>query len=74
MSSNGRPADRNVSVLMENTLKEMRDSAPSSSSSPSPVTEKESKSTPGGGVEDVYGEDSATEDHYITPWTVSVAR
>ncbi|KDP34170.1 hypothetical protein JCGZ_07741 [Jatropha curcas] len=27
----------------------------------------------GGGVEDVYGEDSATEDQLITPWTVSVA-
>ncbi|KAJ9183508.1 hypothetical protein P3X46_007352 [Hevea brasiliensis] len=29
--------------------------------------------TVGGGVEDVYGEDSATEDQLITPWTVSVA-
>ncbi len=28
----------------------------------------------GGGVEDVYGEDSATEDQLVTPWTVSVAR
>ncbi|MFS7916038.1 putative malate dehydrogenase (oxaloacetate-decarboxylating) (NADP(+)) [Helianthus anomalus] len=27
----------------------------------------------GGGVEDVYGEDTATEDHFITPWSVSVA-
>ncbi|GAB2275792.1 hypothetical protein Dimus_010542 [Dionaea muscipula] len=27
----------------------------------------------GGGVKDVYGEDSATEDQSITPWTVSVA-
>lgn len=26
----------------------------------------------GGGVEDVYGEDSATEDQLVTPWTVSV--
>jgi malate dehydrogenase (oxaloacetate-decarboxylating)(NADP+) len=52
---------------MENTLKEMRDSAPSA------VVEKESKSTVGGGVEDVYGEDSATEDQFITPWAVSVA-
>ncbi|XP_020105963.1 NADP-dependent malic enzyme isoform X2 [Ananas comosus] len=30
-------------------------------------------STVGGGVEDVYGEDRATEDQLITPWTVSVA-
>lgn len=27
-----------------------------------------------GGVRDVYGEDFATEDQHITPWTVSVAR
>ncbi|XP_021739120.1 NADP-dependent malic enzyme [Chenopodium quinoa] len=27
----------------------------------------------GGGVKDVYGEDSATEAQHITPWTVSVA-
>ncbi|GMH13698.1 hypothetical protein Nepgr_015539 [Nepenthes gracilis] len=26
-----------------------------------------------GGVEDVYGEDTATEDQLVTPWTVSVA-
>ncbi|KAF5743225.1 NADP-malic enzyme 4 [Tripterygium wilfordii] len=26
-----------------------------------------------GGVEDVYGEDGATEDQLVTPWTVSVA-
>ncbi|KAL2234773.1 NADP-dependent malic enzyme-like [Sesamum indicum] len=71
VTPNGKPGDRNVSVLMENTLKEMRENAPSSSS-PS-LTENESKSTVGGGVEDVYGEDSATEDHYITPWTVTVA-
>ncbi|XP_071701473.1 NADP-dependent malic enzyme-like [Rutidosis leptorrhynchoides] len=30
-------------------------------------------STVGGGVEDVYGEDRATEDQLVTPWTVSVA-
>lgn len=29
--------------------------------------------TVGGGVEDVYGEDQATEDQLVTPWTVSVA-
>ncbi|KAL2539205.1 NADP-dependent malic enzyme 4 [Abeliophyllum distichum] len=71
VSSNGRPGDRNVSVLMENTSKEMVESA-TSSSSPS-VIDKEPKSTVGGGVEDVYGEDSATEDMHITPWTVTVA-
>ncbi|KAG6415799.1 hypothetical protein SASPL_123217 [Salvia splendens] len=66
VSSNGIPADRNVSVLM-------RDNAPSSSPSQSRVTEIEPASTVGGGVEDVYGEDTATEDQYITPWTLTVA-
>ncbi|CAA2946670.1 NADP-dependent malic enzyme, chloroplastic [Olea europaea subsp. europaea] len=69
VSSNDRSGDRNLSVL-ENTLKEMRENAPSPSSS---VVMKESELTVGGGVEDVYGEDSATEDQYITPWTVTVA-
>ncbi|KAL7222120.1 hypothetical protein ACSBR1_023932 [Camellia fascicularis] len=59
---NGRPGERNVTVLMESTLKEMRDG-----SSVDPI------STVGGGVDDVYGEDRATEDHPVTPWTVSVA-
>lgn len=27
-----------------------------------------------GGVKDMYGEDSATMDQPVTPWTVSVAR
>ncbi|KAK4736088.1 hypothetical protein R3W88_010349 [Solanum pinnatisectum] len=65
VSPNGRPADRNVSVLMENTLKEMKEN--------SPVIEKDSKSTVTGGVGDVYGEDSATEVQTITPWNFSVA-
>lgn len=39
-----------------------------------PGLEMEKKSGADGGVEDVYGEDSATEDQVVTPWTVSVAR
>ncbi|KAL3840856.1 hypothetical protein ACJIZ3_025447 [Penstemon smallii] len=66
VSSNGKPADGNVSVLMEKTENAL-------TSSSSALTENDSKSTVGGGVEDVYGEDSATEDQYITPWTVTVA-
>ncbi|GMQ08535.1 hypothetical protein CsSME_00052216 [Camellia sinensis var. sinensis] len=50
---------------METTLKEMRDG--------SSAIEVDPKSTVGGGVDDVYGEDRATEDQSITPWTVSVA-
>ncbi|KAM4075440.1 hypothetical protein ACB094_10G170200 [Castanea mollissima] len=37
------------------------------------VVEEEGKAGFGGGVEDVYGEDSATEDQLVTPWTISVA-
>ncbi|PSR96884.1 NADP-dependent malic enzyme like [Actinidia chinensis var. chinensis] len=65
VSSNGRSGERNVTLLMENTLKEMRDD--------SAAAEVEPKFAVGGGVEDVYGEDQATEDQPVTPWTVSVA-
>lgn len=70
VSSNTRKVDGNA-ALVETTLKEMRKDGPQKSSS---AVEKDSKSTVGGGVEDVYGEDSATEHQYITPWTVTVAR
>ncbi|KAL1831472.1 hypothetical protein DCAR_0101447 [Daucus carota subsp. sativus] len=43
----------------------MRDAAP--------LSGVDSKTTVGGGVEDVYGEDSSTEELSMTPWTVSVA-
>ncbi|XP_052182297.1 NADP-dependent malic enzyme, chloroplastic-like [Diospyros lotus] len=66
LSSNGRSADRNAAVLMENTLKEMRDAS-------SAVDVDPKSNVVGGGVDDVYGEDTATEDHPVTPWTVSVA-
>ncbi|KAH9762562.1 Malic enzyme [Citrus sinensis] len=52
-------------VRMESTMKEMRDGAS--------VLDFDSKSTVEGGVEDVYGEDRATEDQLVTPWTISVA-
>ncbi|PNY04270.1 NADP-dependent malic enzyme-like protein [Trifolium pratense] len=55
---------------MENTLKPLRDGecvldVLSPRSTPRP--------TVAGGVEDVYGEDRATEDQLVTPWTFSVA-
>ncbi|XXG57369.1 hypothetical protein AAC387_Pa03g4540 [Persea americana] len=50
---------------MESTLKETREGAS--------VIDVDSESTVGGGVEDAYVEDRATEDHFVTPWTVSVA-
>ncbi len=37
------------------------------------VSVLEPKCNVGGGVGDVYGEDRATEDQLVTPWTVSVA-
>ncbi|KAL8155622.1 hypothetical protein AgCh_000857 [Apium graveolens] len=43
----------------------MRDAAP--------MSDADSKTTVGGGVENVYGEDSATEEHSMTHWTVFVA-
>ncbi|KAF8393440.1 hypothetical protein HHK36_021684 [Tetracentron sinense] len=50
---------------MENTMKGMRDGAS--------VLDLDPKSSVGGGVEDAYGEDCATEDQLVTPWTISVA-
>ncbi|XP_048423239.1 NADP-dependent malic enzyme-like [Pyrus x bretschneideri] len=38
-----------------------------------PTVKIDPKSTVGGGVEDVYGEDTATEDQLVTPWNYSVA-
>ncbi|XAR53381.1 Malate dehydrogenase (oxaloacetate-decarboxylating) (NADP(+)) [Bertholletia excelsa] len=50
---------------MESTLKEMNQG-------PSKI-DMDPKCTATGGVEDVYGEDRATEDQLVTPWTISVA-
>lgn len=52
-------------MVMESTLKDIRDGAS--------VLDLDPKATVGGGVEDLYGEDFATEDQLVTPWTVSVA-
>lgn len=52
---------------MESTLKEITSNGDS-------VLDMKDKCGVGGGVEDMYGEDRATEDQPITPWTFSVAR
>ncbi|XP_043709684.1 NADP-dependent malic enzyme-like [Telopea speciosissima] len=65
VSSNGRPGERKIRAVMESTLKETREGAS--------VLDLDPKSTVGGGVEDTHGEDTASEDHPITPWTYSVA-
>ncbi|KAJ7969546.1 Malic enzyme [Quillaja saponaria] len=57
--------EQQVFVEMESTLKGIRDGAS--------VLDLDPESTVGGGVEDIYGEDQATEDQLITPWTFSVA-
>jgi len=51
---------------MESTLKALRDGES--------VLDLSPRSTVSGGVEDVYGEDHATEDQLVTPWNFSVAR
>ncbi|XP_058213739.1 NADP-dependent malic enzyme-like isoform X2 [Rhododendron vialii] len=50
---------------MESTLKDARDGAAAADVDPKP--------TLGGRVEDVYGEDRATEDQIVTPWATYVA-
>ncbi|OVA12444.1 Malic oxidoreductase [Macleaya cordata] len=68
-SNNRRGGERKVGAVLENTLvNEIKDKDGSSS-----ILEMDSKSTVGGGVQDVYGEDRATEDQLVTPWTTSVA-
>ncbi|WJX86248.1 NADP-dependent malic enzyme 4, chloroplastic [Trifolium repens] len=42
-------------------------------SNDSTVSDIDDNPTIGGGVRDVYGEDRATEDQFVTPWSVSVA-
>ncbi|KAG2722851.1 hypothetical protein I3843_02G123900 [Carya illinoinensis] len=37
------------------------------------IDDVDSKPTIGGGVQDVYGEDAATEEQFVTPWSLSVA-
>ena len=39
-----------------------------------PSVEVDCPSTVDGGLGDTYGPDHATEDQFITPWAVSVAR
>lgn len=50
---------------MESTFKELNGES---------VLDLEDKSGVGGGVEDIYGEDRASENQPMTPWTISVAR
>ncbi|GLJ30718.1 hypothetical protein SUGI_0608850 [Cryptomeria japonica] len=50
---------------MESQLKEVRNGPG--------VLDLDPKSTVGGGVQDIYGEDTATQNQIITPWSVTVA-
>lgn len=67
LGTNGRAGERNAAVLVENRLKEMREGS-------SAIADVESKPTVGGEVPDEYGEDAATEEEFVTPWCLSVAR
>ncbi|KAG0492972.1 hypothetical protein HPP92_006041 [Vanilla planifolia] len=51
-------------VLIESTMEELRGNG---------ASVLDPKSEVGGGVQDVHGEDRATEEQLVTPWTVSVA-
>lgn len=51
---------------MESQLKEMRNGGPT-------VLDQDPSHTVGGGVRDVFGEDTATEDQTVTPWSRNVA-
>ncbi|XP_059657143.1 NADP-dependent malic enzyme isoform X2 [Cornus florida] len=53
--------EREITIVTESTLKEMRNG------------DLVAANGVAGGVRDAYGEDSATEDQLVTPWTVSVA-
>lgn len=55
-----------IRVAMESTLKEI--------GYDESVLDLNDKAGVAGGVGDIYGEDRATEDQSITPWTFSVAR
>ncbi|KAI5669176.1 hypothetical protein M9H77_19029 [Catharanthus roseus] len=60
-----RRGERKISLAMESTLKEMRNG--------DCVLDMNNSKCVGGGVEDIYGEDRATEDQLISPWSFSVA-
>ncbi|CAM8995604.1 unnamed protein product [Rhodiola kirilowii] len=67
--------EKNSAFMAANTApNEIRESAPAAAaSSYTPVVVDENESTVAGGARDVYGEDAATEDQFVTPWTLSVA-
>ncbi|KAJ9559682.1 hypothetical protein OSB04_004842 [Centaurea solstitialis] len=69
-SNNGRP-ERNASVSVDSAVKEVN--GPVAVEAVESDSKQPTTAAVGGGVEDVYGEDRATEDHFITPWSVSVA-
>ncbi|KAI4329205.1 hypothetical protein L6164_021495 [Bauhinia variegata] len=63
VAPSSRSGDRNSSVVMD--LKDVKDG--------SAVLDVNDNPTVGGGVQDAYGEDRATEDQFVTPWSLSVA-
>jgi malate dehydrogenase (oxaloacetate-decarboxylating)(NADP+) len=62
----GHRSQRKLSA-METQMKGLRNGAPD-------VLDLQNAPTVGGGVGDTFGEDAATEDQTLTPWTRIVAR
>lgn len=57
---------RKIKVVMDSAFKEISNGVS--------VLDLSDNSGAGGGVRDIYGEDRATEDQTIIPWTSAVAR
>uniref|UniRef100_A0A7N0UX68 Malic enzyme n=1 Tax=Kalanchoe fedtschenkoi TaxID=63787 RepID=A0A7N0UX68_KALFE len=75
VSTTGRVVTEERNAVVESKkLKEMGENATAAAASTSEAIKKEGEVlTVGGGVRDVYGEDCATEDQLVTPWSVTVA-
>lgn len=67
LGTNGRAGERNVAVFVENGLKEMREGSFA-------IADVDSKPTVDGEVQEECFEDAATEEQFVTPWCLSVAR
>ncbi|RDX69637.1 NADP-dependent malic enzyme, chloroplastic, partial [Mucuna pruriens] len=63
--SSSRSGERNGSVAVEMPLKELKKE--------STVPDVDDNLISAGGPQDVYGEDKAMEDQFVTPWSASVA-
>ncbi|XP_057457426.1 NADP-dependent malic enzyme-like [Lotus japonicus] len=70
-SSSTKSGDRNGSVVMETPT--LTPSKENDMRNGTTVADVDDNPISPGGPQDVYGEDRATEDHFVTPWSVSVS-